>query len=153
MYIKSDYLCHYPHTGAVVVHHVEDVDQAEKDSYQETHPPRNYIWRDDEWGPGNEDKEAGGNVVNNEVFVVLTADVNIKPRERKIAQLTVVVQVQTRADKYYHHIEIYPLKYQFAPPCLVVVIVIVPVSGISEGNVVIKICVLLVNSAIYLNIF
>lgn len=131
---------HYLDTRAVVVNHIEDVDQAEEDGYQETHPPGHKTGRDDERGPGDEDEEAGGDVVDDEVFVELTADVDIEPREREVTEFSVIVQIQ--ADDR----SVYRKTVGLLPSGPVIVVVIVPVGGIPEGDVVIEIGVLFVNS-------
>ena len=83
----------------MVVDHIEDVDQAEENSYQETHPASHYIRGDDEWGPGHHNEEAGGNIIHHDVFVILSADVNIEPSQRQVTQLPVIVEEQPEAVK------------------------------------------------------
>ena len=83
----------------MVVDHIEDVDQAEEDSYQETHPASHHVRWDYEWGPGHDNEEAGGNIVDHEVFVILPSDVNIEPSQRQVTQLPVIVEEQPEAVK------------------------------------------------------
>ena len=78
----------------MVVHHIKDVDQAKQDCYQETHPTSNNIGGNDEGSPGNKDKQSRGDIVNNQVLVVLPSDVNIESSEGEVAKLSVIVQVQ-----------------------------------------------------------
>ena len=131
---------HYLDTGAVVVDHIEDVDQAEEDGYQETHPPGHNIGRDDERGPGDQDDEAGGDVVDDEVFLILTADVDIEPREREVTKFSIIVQIQAEDSS------VYKKTVGLLPSGPIIVVVIVAVRGIPEGDVVIEIGVLFVNS-------
>lgn len=48
----------YLDAGWVVVDHVEDVDQAEQDGDQQTHPASNNLRGNNEWGPGDENKQS-----------------------------------------------------------------------------------------------
>ena len=85
----------YFDAGRVVVDHIEDVDQAEENSYQETHPASHHVRWNDEWGPGDDNEEAGGNIIHDDMFVILSTDVNIEPRQRQVSQLSVIVEEQT----------------------------------------------------------
>ena len=86
----------YFDAGRVIVDHIEDVDQAEQNSYQETHPTSHNRRWDDEWCPGYENEEAGGNIIHDDMFVILSTDVNIEPRQRQVTQFSVIVEEQTR---------------------------------------------------------
>ena len=79
----------------MVVDHIEDVDQAEEDRYQETHPAGHHVRGNDEWGPGDDNEEAGGNIIHHDVFVILPTDVNIEPSQRQVSQLSVIVEEQS----------------------------------------------------------
>ena len=137
--------CSHLDTGGVVVDHVEDVDQAEQDGYQETHPSSHHIRGNDEWGPGYDNEEAGGNIIYDDVFVILPADVNIESSQRQVTQLSVIVEVQTRKDSR-------ALKpYRCSKPSVpIIVVAIVTVRSIPEGDIVVQVCVLLVHSAVHI---
>lgn len=62
----------------MVVDHIKDVDQAEENSYQETHPASHHVRGNNEGGPGNQNEEAGGNIIYDDVFVILAPDVRGK---------------------------------------------------------------------------
>ena len=51
-----------------------------------------YLRWNNEWGPGHDDEESGGEVVDDEVLVVVARDVHVEAGEREVAQLAVVVQ-------------------------------------------------------------
>ena len=53
-----------------------------------------YLWRDDERCPGDQDEEAGGEIVDNQILGVVTADLHVEPSQGEITQFSIVVQEQ-----------------------------------------------------------
>ena len=51
-----------------------------------------YLRWNNEWGPGHDDEESRGEVVDDEVLVVVARDVHVEAGEREVAQLAIVVQ-------------------------------------------------------------
>ena len=83
-------------------------------------------------------------------FTIHIPDVNIEPGQRQVPQLPVVVEEQSGTGKKMKNIISTLLAVlTFWPSILIIVIVIVAVRGISEGDVVVQVGVLLVYSAVF----
>ena len=83
------------YTWRVVVDNIENVDEAEEDGDEETHPARHHLGGNDEGGPGHDHEQSGGKIVDNQILGVMSRYIHIESGQRQVSELTVVVKIQT----------------------------------------------------------
>ena len=70
-------------------------------SYRASRKGKNYLWRDYKGCPGHQDEQTRGQIVDDQILGVVTADEDVKPGEGEVTKLSVIVEEQSETYRLY----------------------------------------------------